>query len=482
MGSFSTPLSGLTAAQGQLQSVSNNLANINTDGYKDQTLTFADVFSQTGATNGSGDPLQTGSGVTTSSTDSDFTEGSLNVTGTASNMALSGNGFFVTKGPSGSSDYTRAGDFTTNNAGQITTPSGELLLGYPAVNGVVNTATTLQPLQVGTGVTSPAVASTTMNISANLNAGATPGATSATTSTLPVFDSLGASHTLTVTYTMTSANNWTYSVTMPTADLLPTPAAPVPCHGNQSRQALWPLVLQARCISITGVAAARLLQQQALYSPSPPCRLHLCRWGRRVASHLEPGDRGNSDHHPDRYGKRNQCHQHEWVRQRHALHLRRAAQRNHQRHFLQWADTCPGTGRCCFLLQQSGTGRGWQQQLPGERCLWCGRGWPGWNRRTGYRDWRFRGAVKREYRYRVRQADCGPASLLGKCQVDYHVQPGLPGDHRNAAVKDHLCFLNIALRIRRSASSRSGEAPFLKAFLISAPPSHCGSGFVTGRR
>jgi flagellar hook protein FlgE len=52
MGSFATPLSGLTAAQGQLQSVSNNLANINTDGYKDQTLTFADVFSQNGVEHG----------------------------------------------------------------------------------------------------------------------------------------------------------------------------------------------------------------------------------------------------------------------------------------------------------------------------------------------------------------------------------------------------------------------------------------------
>ena len=72
-------------------------------------------------------------------------------------------------------------------------------MGYPAVNGVVNTATTLQPLQVGTGVTSPAVASTTMNISANLNAA--PRRTRfTTTSTLPVFDSLGASHTLSVTY------------------------------------------------------------------------------------------------------------------------------------------------------------------------------------------------------------------------------------------------------------------------------------------
>jgi flagellar hook protein FlgE len=141
-------------------------------------------------------------------------------------MALSGNGFFVTKGSSGLSDYTRAGDFTTNNTGQITTPSGELLLGYPAVNGVVNTATTLQPLQVGTGVTSPAVASTTMNISANLNAGATVGATSTTSSTLPVFDSLGASHTLSVTYALTAPNTWSYAVTIPGADLTPAVTNP----------------------------------------------------------------------------------------------------------------------------------------------------------------------------------------------------------------------------------------------------------------
>ena len=226
MGSFATPLSGLTAAQGQLQSVSNNLANINTDGFKDQTLTFADVFSQTGITNGSGDPVQTGSGVTVSSTDSNFTEGTLNATGTSSNMALSGNGFFVTQSSTGLPDFTRAGDFTTNNDGQITTPSGELLLGYPAVNGVVNTATTLQPLQVGTGVTSPAVASTTINISANLNASSVVGDTAS--STLPIFDSLGASHTLSVTYTMTAPNTWGYSVTIPTGDLIPVPAAPVP--------------------------------------------------------------------------------------------------------------------------------------------------------------------------------------------------------------------------------------------------------------
>jgi flagellar hook protein FlgE len=172
MGSFSTPLSGLTAAQQQLQSVSNNLANIDTDGYKSQTLTFSDIFLQTGQVNGAGDPVQTGSGVQVSSTNSNYTEGNLNATNTSSNMAISGNGFFITQSANGLQNYTRAGDFTTNNAGQLTTPSGELLLGYPAVNGVPNKSATLQPLQVS-AVTSPATASTTVGITVNLDADTT---------------------------------------------------------------------------------------------------------------------------------------------------------------------------------------------------------------------------------------------------------------------------------------------------------------------
>jgi flagellar hook protein FlgE len=217
MGSFSTPLSGLTAAQQQLQNVSNNLANIDTDGYKDQNLTFSDIFAQAGSTNGSGDPMQTGSGVAVSSTSSNFTEGNLNATGTASNMAISGNGFFITQGVNGTQDYTRSGDFTTNNAGQLITPSGELLLGYPAVNGVVSSLATLQPLQVSS-VTSPAVASTTVGITANLSSDTAVG-DSAASSSLSVFDALGAPHTLSVSYTKTAANTWTYTVTVPSADI-----------------------------------------------------------------------------------------------------------------------------------------------------------------------------------------------------------------------------------------------------------------------
>lgn len=218
MGSFGIPLSGLSASQDQLQSVSNNLANIDTDGYKDQSLTFSNIFSQTSAVNGAGDPMAIGDGVSVSSTDANFTEGTLNATSIPSNMAIDGNGFFVTQGSNGLPNYTRSGDFTTNNAGQIVSPNGDLLLGYPAVNGVVNTSAPLQPLQVGSA-NSPAVASTSMQITANIDADSTVGSTA--TSSLPVYDSLGGAHTLTVTYTMTAPNTWSYNVTIPSSDLTP---------------------------------------------------------------------------------------------------------------------------------------------------------------------------------------------------------------------------------------------------------------------
>lgn len=216
MGAFSTPLSGLTAAQDQLQSVSNNLANIDTNGYKEQTLTFSDIFSRTGVTNGSGNPLQTGAGVSIASTNSNFTGGNITPTGAPSNMALSGNGFFVTQGENGLPHFTRAGDFSTNKAGQLTTPSGDLLLGLPAVNGAINTSAALQPLLVGS-VTSPSVASTTVGITANLDSTTPVGGV--TNSTLPAYDSLGTSHTLSVTYTKTAANTWDYVVTVPSTDI-----------------------------------------------------------------------------------------------------------------------------------------------------------------------------------------------------------------------------------------------------------------------
>jgi flagellar hook protein FlgE len=217
MAFFGVPLSGLIASQDQLTSVSNNLANLDTVGYKDQTVSFSDLFAQASSTNASDDPIQTGLGVTEAQTNSDFSDGGPSTTNIASNMALTGNGFFVVQGTTGQPNYTRAGDFTVNADGYLTSPAGEQVMGYGATNGVVSTTGTLQPLKVALGSVIPATATTQFQLTANLNSSSATGTTFS--STTPIFDSLGAQHTLTVTYKLTAPNTWSYTATIPTADL-----------------------------------------------------------------------------------------------------------------------------------------------------------------------------------------------------------------------------------------------------------------------
>jgi flagellar hook protein FlgE len=215
MSAFSIPLSGLAATSESLNAIANNLANMNTDGYKDETLDFASIFNQMQGTSGNGDPIQVGNGVQVNGTTSNFTNGNLDSTGVASNMALQGNGFFVVKDGSGV-DYTRDGDFTVNSQGQLTTQGGQLVLGYPAVNGVVQSGAALAPITVNQANNIPAVATTSFQMTTNLDATATVGTTYS--SPITVYDSLGQSHDLTVNYTNTAANTWSYSITLPAAD------------------------------------------------------------------------------------------------------------------------------------------------------------------------------------------------------------------------------------------------------------------------
>jgi flagellar hook protein FlgE len=212
MSAFAIPLSGLEATASSLNNIANNLSNLNTDGYKDQNLSFGDIFNQMQGTSGNGDPIQTGDGVQVAGSTADFSNGTVSSTGVSSNMALQGNGFFVVQNGSGTS-YTRAGDFTTNSSGQLTTPSGELVMGYPATNGVVSTDGALAPISVNQATTIPGVASTSFEMSTNLDSSAAPGTSFSTPIT--VYDSLGTAQTLSVNYTNTSANNWSYSVTLP---------------------------------------------------------------------------------------------------------------------------------------------------------------------------------------------------------------------------------------------------------------------------
>ena len=215
MASFSVPLTGLEADQQALSVVANNLSNMNTIGYKDQQVNFQDLFYQSLGTSGSGDSIQVGGGCSVGSVSSDYTAGTLENTGVPTDAAINGNGFFVTQ-LNGQTEYTRAGNFQVSNDGYLTTQGGQNVMGYPATNGVISN-TGLTPLQVGVGTGIPATATTNLQMSMNLNANGGVGSTFSAPMT--VYDSLGTSHELTFNFTQTGANAWSYTATVPGADV-----------------------------------------------------------------------------------------------------------------------------------------------------------------------------------------------------------------------------------------------------------------------
>ncbi|HMD50943.1 MAG TPA: flagellar hook protein FlgE [Bryobacteraceae bacterium] len=224
MSSFSTPLSGLTAASDALDIVGNNLANLNTTGYKDTTISFYDLLQQSIA----GGAVQIGGGVSATHSETIFNQGSIQQTGGAFDAAIQGNGFFVLHDPGGATLYTRAGNFTLDKNGNLITGNGQFVQGWSAVNGVINTNGPTGDITIPENILQAPVATANFTLTGNLQANATVGTTAATFSApIQVFDSLGQAHTLTVTFTETKANTWNYTVDIPGADLTGgTPGTP----------------------------------------------------------------------------------------------------------------------------------------------------------------------------------------------------------------------------------------------------------------
>ncbi len=216
MSSFSIPLSGLSASSQALNIISNDLANLNTVGFKDQEASFEDLFYQNLSTNGAGNPVQEGMGTKIGSVSTNYGDGTVQSTNVASNVAITGNGFFISENASGVFHYTRSGNFGADTNGNLITSAGDTVLGYQAVNGVVNSGGALGPLNVGSDLVSAPSATTTIQQQTNLDATAPVGTTYSTP--LAVYDSLGASHILTFNFTETAANTWSYQVTLPAAD------------------------------------------------------------------------------------------------------------------------------------------------------------------------------------------------------------------------------------------------------------------------
>jgi len=217
VGSFSAGLSGLNANGAYLSVIGNNLANINTVGFKASSVMFQDLVSQT-VGGSSVNPMQVGLGVTTGAISPVFSQGAIESTREATNVAIQGNGFFVVRG-SGGNSYTRAGNFTRDSAGKLMTPDGQYVQGYTSVNaitGAIITTGTPTDITIPEGVLRPPVATTSIQTKTNLDASAAVGASH--TAAVQVYDSLGESHVATVTYTKTTPNSWSYEITVPGAE------------------------------------------------------------------------------------------------------------------------------------------------------------------------------------------------------------------------------------------------------------------------
>jgi flagellar hook protein FlgE len=207
MSIFGIGLSGLSAASDDLDSISQNIANSSTTGYKSETTTFAASYSGSQAT-----------GVSVAATTQSFdNDGDLVETDDDLDVAISGSGFFVLSDGT-STTYTRAGDFSMDSDYNIVSSSGKNLQGYSAdADGNISYGA-LTDLSVDPTIA--AKASSTITLTANLNADAT--AIDTTTNAFDssdsstynysisseVYDSLGSSHTLTQYYVNTDDNTW----------------------------------------------------------------------------------------------------------------------------------------------------------------------------------------------------------------------------------------------------------------------------------
>ncbi len=217
--SYQIAASGLNAVNEQLDSISNNIANAGTVGYKSETTQFSSMYAGSQAM-----------GVSVAGTAQSISRGgSMVSTGNALDLAINDDGFFMTKDSAGNMLYTRAGSFSTDKNGYIVNSDGSYLQGYAVdANGNVESGT-VSNLQIQTG-NIPASASTSLTFSANLDASspaidgsATPfnstnSSTYTSSYTTSVYDSLGNEHTVGQYFVKTGDNTWQVHYTFDGSD------------------------------------------------------------------------------------------------------------------------------------------------------------------------------------------------------------------------------------------------------------------------
>jgi flagellar hook protein FlgE len=259
---FDIALSALDATSNAINVTANNLANLNTTGFKASEVSFQDLFAQS---LGAATLAQTGLGVGTASVTQEFQQGALQSTGGSFDAAIQGDGFFVVQDPNGNQLLTRDGTFTSDANGNIVTSSGQFVQGWTQLNsdGTVNTNGPIGNIQIPTGTLRVPVATQNFELNMNLDSSATVGASSGTfTTPVQAIDSLGNTQTLSVTFTKTGSNAWSYSVSVPSSALASASTTPIATgnltfdsNGNlTSPVATPPSVLNQVPITISGLA------------------------------------------------------------------------------------------------------------------------------------------------------------------------------------------------------------------------------------
>jgi flagellar hook protein FlgE len=211
-------ITGLRQHQTLMDVVGNNIANVNTTGYKSSSVVFEDTLSQmmraASAPNagvGGVNPAQVGLGVQLGAISTNFAQGSAQNTGRATDLMIQGDGFFVLRN-SNTEQYSRAGSFTFDTDGRLVNPEGMRVQGWTGTGGVVNTNAAPADILLPAGTIIPPKASASVVVGGNIQPDANP-ATDILTLGQTVYDASGAGHPLTITLTGDGAGNYAVTVT-----------------------------------------------------------------------------------------------------------------------------------------------------------------------------------------------------------------------------------------------------------------------------
>jgi len=225
LGAFSIARSGLISDNTALSAIGNNIANVNTIGYKGTRAEFADLLSTQA---GGGQAGQIGLGTTINDVRTIFTQGSIESTGQPTDLAIDGSGFFIVRSGQGD-EYTRAGNFQLDANGTLVTTDGLPVQGFAldANNQPIGAPVDIQVA----GGSSPALPTSNIKLQSNLAADATvisggfdgtdfntAQSTSNFTVPLTVYDSLGAAHSVNIYFTKTAANTWDWNAGVDAGD------------------------------------------------------------------------------------------------------------------------------------------------------------------------------------------------------------------------------------------------------------------------